>query len=67
MTNPLTIIRPDRIERYEVVRDTRIGGQGNDLPLLPTQHRHRWRSLVPVAPYVGGQAVRAIRVRAGDG
>ena len=25
MTNPITIIRPDRIERYEVVRDTRIG------------------------------------------
>ena len=26
MTNPITIIRPDRIERYEVTRDTMIGG-----------------------------------------
>ena len=34
MTNPLTIIRPDRIERYEVVRDTRIGDCLVDAELL---------------------------------
>ena len=34
MTNPLTIIRPDRVERYEVVRDTRIGDCLVDAELL---------------------------------
>jgi len=34
MTNPLTIIRPDRIERYEVTRDTMIGGWLVDAELL---------------------------------
>ena len=34
MTKPLTIIRHDRIERYEVVRDTRIGGWLVDAELL---------------------------------
>lgn len=33
-TNHLTIIRPDRIERYEVVRDTRIGDCLVDAELL---------------------------------
>ena len=34
MTNPLTIIRPDRIERYEVTRDARIGDWLVDAELL---------------------------------
>ena len=34
MTNPITIIRPDRIERYEVTRDTMIGGWLVDAELL---------------------------------
>lgn len=34
MSGPLTIIRPDRIERYEVNRDTRIGDWLVDAELL---------------------------------
>jgi hypothetical protein len=33
-TNHLTIIRPDRIERYEVTKDTRIGDWLVDAELL---------------------------------
>ena len=34
MTNPLTIIRHDRIDRYEVTRDARIGDWLVDAELL---------------------------------
>ena len=34
VSNPLTIIRPDRIERYEVTKDTRIGDCLVDAELL---------------------------------